>query len=164
MSNPQAPFGLRPIKAEGFATRVNYYTLSSASAAIYEGDVCELSSGVVIKSTGTTAITALGVAAKSLSTVVSVTRFPVYDDPGTIFEGRAQASCAQLNVGTRVALNQGTATNYNGQSVETIEASSTSTSYPLIVVGLIDAVDNDLTAPASYARLAVKLQSHIYNA
>lgn len=166
MSNPQAHQGFIASKSESGDVRVNYYTVSSASAQIYQGDIVELSSGLVIKSTGTTAVTALGVAARESGAMVAggITRFPVYDDPGQIFETRAAASAANANIGTRVALNQGTLTNYNGQSVQCVDASTTSTTYPLIVIRLVDAPDNDTTAPATYAKLEVKIASHVYGA
>src|SRR4051812_3743952 len=107
MSNSFAPFGLRPVSSQSGETRVNMYTLSSASTQVYEGDVVELSSGLVIKSTGTTAITALGVAARASGAITGQLSLAVYDDPGTAFEIMANASAAVLNIGTRLPLVQG---------------------------------------------------------
>lgn len=164
MSNAFAPLGLRPVKSEPGETRENYYKVSSASAQIYEGDVLEVnSSGLVQKSTGTTAITALGVAGRASGVLTGqIARFPVYDDPGTIFVAMAQASNATANIGTRVALNQGTATNQNGVSVETVDVASTSTSYPLLVLGFSSEVGNDTAS--NNAMLLVKIASHLMNA
>lgn len=162
MTNAFAPFGLRPVKSEVTETRVNYYGVSSASTQIYEGDVVELSSGLVIKSTGTVAITPLGVAARGSGTITGTFNLAVYDDPGTIFEIMANASAAVLNIGTRLPLVQGTATNYNNVSVETLSVASTSTSWPLLLTGFSTQPGNDLTS--SYMVCTVKIASHLYGA
>lgn len=162
MSNAFAPFGLRPLSSESGETRVNYYDVSSASTQIYEGDIVELSSGLVIKSTGTLAVTGLGVAARQSGTITASFKLPVYDDPGAIFAVMANASAAIANIGTRVPLVQGTATNYNGVSVETMSVVATSTSYPLLVVGFDTTPGNDTSS--SYMVCLVKIASHVYGA
>lgn len=166
MANSTAAYGFKPSKSESGESRVNYYTVSSASARIYEGDMVELSSGLVIKSTGTIAVTSLGVAARDTGVIVTggVTGFPVYDDPGSLFQVKAQASAANANIGTRIALNQGTQTNVNGLSVQTVDCSTTSTSYPLVVCGIVRRVDNDTTAPGTNLDLLVRIASHVYGA
>lgn len=162
MSNAFAPFGLRPVSSESGETRVNYYTVSSASTQIYEGDVIELSSGLARKATGTIAITALGVAAKASGTITATFSLPVYDDPGAEFEIMSNASAATSNIGSRFALAQGTATNYNGVSVETFDVTLSSTSYPLILMGFATNPGNDTAS--SYMTCRVKLASHVYGA
>jgi hypothetical protein len=162
MANNFAPFGLRPLSSESGETRVNYYTVSSASTQIYEGDVVELSSGLVIKSTGTLAVTALGVAAKQSGTITGTFSLPVYDDPGTIFAIMANASAAVANIGTKLPLVQGTATNYNGVSVETLSVVANSSSYPLQLVGFDTTPGNDTSS--SNMVCLVKINTHVYGA
>lgn len=163
MANALAPFGLKPVRSASGETRVNTYTVSSASARIYEGDLVEFSSGLVIKSTGTTAVTALGVAARGSGAITGqITGFPVYDDPSTEFHAQANASAGVTTIGTRVALNQGTATVYNDISVQTVDALVTSTSYPLLILGYSQEVGNDTGGPNQILR--VKIASHLMNA
>lgn len=156
MANSQAPFGFRPIKSPGGETRVGYYVLSSSSARVYEGDMVEFSSGKVVKSTGTTAITALGVAARPSGAITAeISRFPVYDDPQQLYACQATSGAAQSQMGIRVALTQGTISNYEGFSVQSVDVSSTSTSWPVLALGLVSRPDNE---SGNYAELIVQLK------
>lgn len=156
MANTQAPFGFRPIQSNSGETRVGYYVLSSASARVYEGDVVELSSGKVIKSTGTTAITALGVAARPSGEITAeISKFPVYDDPQQLYACQATSGAAQSQMGARIAITQSTSSNYEGFSNQSVDAASTSTSWPVLALRLVSRPDNE---SGNYCELIVQLK------
>jgi hypothetical protein len=163
-NNANAPYGLRPSKSNGAGeTRVNYYSVSSASARIYEGDIVELSSGLVIKTTATVPTSLLlGVAARGTGAIsAQIDNFPVYDDPGTRFLAQVNngtSAVAASNFGTRCGLVQGTGDSTSNLSAVAVDAATTSTSYPVLVLRRDLRADNALGA---YTECEVKLMSSI---
>lgn len=156
MANSTALFGFRAVKSEGGPSRVNYYTLSSASAQVYEGDIVEISGGLVIKSTAATP-TPLGVAAQASGTITAQnTRFAVYDDPDCIYMAKAATAVTITSVGLRCAIANFSATGLSGVSVESVDVGTQSTSYPVLILGLVDRPDN---ASGNNADIFVKLKS-----
>lgn len=162
-NNANAPFGLRPVKGISGETRVNYYTVSSASARIYEGDLVELSSGLVIKTTATVPTSLLlGVAAAGTGAISgAVSNFPVYDDPQQRFLAQVNngtSAVAASNFGTRCGLVQGSGNNDSNLSGVAVDAATTSASYPVLVIRRDLREDNALGA---YTECEVKIMNHI---
>lgn len=156
MANTQAPFGFRPIQSDSGESRIGYYVLASTSARVYEGDVVELSGGKVIKSTGTTAVVALGVAARASGALTGeISRFPVYNDPKQLYACQAKSAATQTQVGIRAALVQSTSSNYEGFSNQSVDAASTSTSWPVLILGLVSRPNNE---SGNYTELIVQLK------
>jgi hypothetical protein len=162
-NNVNAPFGLRPTKAPGGATRVNAYTVSSASARIFEGDPVELSSGLVIKSTSTLPTAILGVAARDSGVIAAggLTGFPVYDDPNGTFLAQVNNSASVVAAtvfGTRCGLVQGSGDTNSGLSAVAVDSTLTSTSYPILILRAANRGDN---ASGAYLECEVKIASRL---
>lgn len=138
-NNANAPFGLRPVKSGSGPDRINYYVVYSASAQIFEGDLVELSSGLVIKTTATVPTSLLlGVAAHGANaTATSGATLGVYDDPQTKFLAQVNNSASAVatsSFGSRCGLVQGTGDSKSGLSGVAVDAATTSTSYPILVI------------------------------
>lgn len=156
MANTQAPFGFRPIQSDSGESRVGYYVLGTASARVYEGDVMILSGGKAIKATGTTAVAPLGVAARPSGAIsAEISRFAIYNDPGQLYACQATSAATQTAVGNRCALNQSTASNYEGFSNQSVDVSSQSTSWPVLLLGLVARPNNE---SGNYAEIIVQLK------
>jgi len=162
-NNANAPFGLRPVKSSSGEARVNPYTVSSASARIYEGDLVELSSGLVVKTTATVPTSLiLGVAAAGANAVATAgAQLSVYDDPNQRFlavVANGTSAVAVSSFGTRCGLVQGSGDSNSDLSGVSVDAATTSTSYPVLVIRRDARPDNALGA---YTECEVKIMNHI---
>lgn len=154
MSLAAAPFGFKPVRTlNGGTIRVGYYTVSSASARIFNGDVVTLSTlGLVTRrAAADTDLRLLGVAAKDTGVIAGqVTAFPVYDDPSTVYQVQSSISSAitQAKFGQQYRIvatagNTSTGASKEALAISTIAASA---SYIARTIRLVEVTGNDLAA------------------
>lgn len=160
MANVSAPRGFVPVKSSSGEARLTYFTVGSASARIFEGDLVLINTatGCIIKATAVSP-TVMGVAAKGSGAITaSIANFPVYNDPSTIFEAEyATAVLAQTAFGNRYRVTQtagDTTTNLSKQSVSST-ASATGT---ILLLRLVNRPDNTLAASSKVECVIAKHQ------
>lgn len=114
MSNPNAPFGFKPVRSAsgGAHVSVSTYALSSASARIGKGDLVVLvNDGGIKKETSATAVGPwVGVSMCDSGTVVAGTAHPVCDDQTAILEVQGPSSTLALTDMNRILKVNGSAT------------------------------------------------------
>lgn len=192
MSNPNAPFGLRPVReASGapYTGAVRTYSMAASDAtALYIGDLVKLTgNGQIINGSPYSDVTRaasgdvfVGIVIgfhpdtrDSLTYRAASTQRRVYvaDDPGLLCE------IQQSNTGTPFAVNDiglncnvtvaagSTVTGYSGTVADNTSGATTNT-LDLKIIGLLDAPDNDIGSSASSgtlaSRLLVRLNRHQY--
>jgi hypothetical protein len=164
MSSVAAPYGWRPVNLLGGvdfsgSTRLMKMTNSYGTAIGY-GDAVKLSSGVIVKDTGTTTMTPVGIFlgctytdpnTKQLtfkqnwvaSTTATDNYAYVLDFPDAIFRIQADATVAQTAVGKNAAVVQNAVGTF-GNSAVALQASSVATTntLPLRIVGFVNGPDS----------------------
>lgn len=161
-NNVNAAYGFRPVKGVSGDSRVDYYTVSSLSARIFEGDPVEISaSGLVIKSTSTLPTAILGVAAKGSGVIgAAQTGFPVYPARGNTFiiQVNGTSAVAATVQGTRCGLVQGSGSTTSNLSAVAVDSTLTSTSYPVLILKIDNRPDNAL---GLYPEMEVEILSRV---
>lgn len=160
MANLDAAFGFVAVKSPAGNVFANEYQVLG-SARIFEGDLVTLnSSGYCVIATSTTG-DYLGVAAADSRAAVGTSTAAtilVYDDPDQIFLAQyaGSSSVTQTLVGERHAAVLNTGNTTFGTSQQEV-ATTTSSSYPLLIVGFDSQVDNEIGA---FAKVLVKIANH----
>lgn len=157
MANPDNPFGLTLIQAEGKECRVRVYA-KDTSAAIYPGDVVKLQAAgdVIVAASGDAMV---GVAAEYKA--AADTSISVYDDPNAVFIAQTSGSFAAadvgLNISTLVAAGDATLKQSN-HSLDTATAGTTAT-LQWKILGLYSKGEN---AVGANAIVRVRPNNHIF--
>jgi hypothetical protein len=168
MANLDNPHGLNAVKMlNGGRIPMNKYT-SSATTAIYQGDVVTLRANGLVATLKTTggAENILGVAACYAAVSTDVW---VYDHPETVFEiqsdGTTDPSTAAAalaivgETGPLIVTAGNTTTKVSKHEID-YDAITTGTADPLQIIGYYQGVDNDNTL--AHARFLVLLREHIW--
>jgi hypothetical protein len=178
-----APYGLKPINLIGgqvFAGATRQIPIASGYAtSIFNGDVVKLSSdGVLVKETGTTTATPVGVFVGCsytdptlkyklfsqyypASTVASDIVAYVADDPNQLFKvalvsgTTVIAGYGRTIVGNNVALVQNAGSATTGNSAVAVDGSSAATTVSL-PIRIIDVVPETVDASGNYTEVIVK--------
>lgn len=159
MSLSNAPYGFKPIRTlNGGDIRIGHYTLSSASARVFKGDVVDLlnSNGLVTRHVASSVERVLGVAARDSGVPAAggISNFPVYDDPSTVFEvqGNNTSAITQAKFGNpfRVVDTAGdTSLGYSKETVKIASATAASATHVVFAIRLSPKQDNDLSLYSS---------------
>lgn len=189
MSATAKPYGFRPINLLGGQQNSGGFRLykiaSGYATGIFYGDLVEFvaSAGTIQKSTGTTAVTPVGVfmgveymsAAQGLlqrnqwtasTTVPTGTTAWAYvaDDPDMLFELQASATLGQNAIGTNAAIVQGAGSTATGISGVTLNAATIATTATL-PVRIVDYVRRPGSALGdSFTDVIVRLNTHFNRA
>ena len=188
------PYGLEPVNLIGgqqFAGQTREIPIASAyNTNIFNGDVVKLNSdGTIVKDTGTSTATPVGVflgvsytnpSTKQklfaqywpAGTVASDAYAYVADDPDQLFKvaavssGTTVAFYGQTLVGSNVALVQNSGSSTTGDSAVAIDGTSTATTASL-PIRVIDVVPDTATGPrdnssTTYYEFLVKFNLHQY--
>lgn len=158
MSAAAKPYGFRPINLLGGQANSGSFRLykiaSGYATGIFYGDLVELvaSAGTIQKSTGTTAVTPIGVfmgveymsatqgllqrnqwtASTAVPTGTTAWAY-VADDPDLLFELQGSATLGQNSIGTNAALVQGAGSTATGISGVTLNSATIATTNTLPV-------------------------------
>lgn len=151
MSLGASPFGFKPVRTlNGGDFRVGYYTVGSASARIFRGDVVRLiaSTGLVTRWVSTSN-NVLGVALKDGGVPVTggITGFPICDDPSTVYQVQIQNTTAitQALFGGNYKVKPTTGNTSTGASKATINTTSAATASNVVrAIRLCPELNNDL--------------------
>lgn len=189
MSATAKPYGFRPINLLGGQANSGSFRLykiaSGYATGIFYGDLVELvaSAGTIQKSTGTTAITPVGVfmgveymsATQGLlqrnqwtasTTVPTGTTAWAYvvDDPDMLFEIQGSATLGQNSIGTNAAVVQGAGSTATGVSGVTLNSATIATTNTL-PVRIVDYVrrPNSVLGDA-FPDMIVRLNTHFNRA
>jgi hypothetical protein len=160
MSTVSTPYGMKPVSLVGgrvFAgsTRIVPIT-ASYGTAIGFGDIVKLSGGYIVKDTGTTACTPLGIfmgceyidantsqlTFKQNWTASNAGTSPVAyvcDDPYAVFQIQADGAVTQAKLGQNATVIQG-AVSGDGNSTNQLHASTinTTNTFPLRIIGFVN--------------------------
>lgn len=185
MATVASPYGLRLAKRLGETSQrhgISMYPIASGYAADLKcGDMVKLngSAGTIIKETGTTTATPLGVfigvaytdpAMGFLNkqqwvsgTVASDAMAYVIDDPDAVFQIQANGSLSQNSVGTNAAVVQGTGNLTLGVSGVSLNASTiaNTATLPLRIVGIVNMVGFSVAGDA-YTDVLVRFNTHFH--
>lgn len=185
-----APYGFKPVNRIGgnpYAGSTRLVPIASTAgasdAAMYDGDIVELTSAGVcqVAGSGSAVPQALGVCVgvqytNSMGQTVQAQYAPagatnavayVVDDPTALFKvvvvssGTTVASLGRTAVGqnTSVVLNSGNAT--TGDSAQAI--SSTTATTNTLPIRIVDVVPETATGADAFVELIVKINTHTYN-
>jgi len=183
MATVASPYGLIPVKLIGgqpFAGSTRMLPIASNyTTAVFNGDVVTLSSGTVVKDTGTTASTPIGVflgvewqdpirgLVHSQSfpsggvTIVTGTTIMAYvcDDPDALFMLQASGTLTQAAVGKNGDLVQNAGSAATGKSAVALATTAldTTATRPIRVIDFVSPVGD------AFPDLLVKLNTHRYN-
>jgi microcompartment protein CcmK/EutM len=187
MSNPNAPFGLRPVNAlsgQPYTGAVRTYSVPSGDGtAIFIGDAVKLvGTGQIINGSPYTDVAraasgdvicgvVIGVMQDTRDSLIyraasTQRRLLVADDPNLVFEIQQTSTGTALNVNdigfnTNLTVVAGsTVTGYSG-SIASNSAGNTTNTLDLKIVGIVDRPDNDIGSSASSGTLASRLQVRI---
>jgi len=179
------PYGLIPINLIGgqvFASATRQIPIASAySANVFFGDVVKLTTdGTLIKDTGTTAATPVGVflgcaytdpvygktfrQSYTANTVASDIVAYVQDDPDALFKAAVCTAgsttisyVTRANVGENAALVQNAGNSTTGNSGVAINATTATTNtYPIRIIDVIAETANAAASPVQYTEVVVK--------
>ena len=95
------PYGFQPLYPDD--ARVEYYKVA-ASQTIAKGDPVILSSGQVAIAVQASSTELLGIAAEASAGAAANTLIAIYDDPDTVFVGRASADASSTQIGSYLDL------------------------------------------------------------
>jgi hypothetical protein len=184
MANTATPYGLRPVNLVGgraFAGATRKLPIESGySTSIFFGDVVKMSSGYIVKDTGTSTATPIGVFMGcsymdatygwtfrqmwTASTIPQANAQPaltvapqafICDDPFAVFQIQANGSVALTQIGNNAALVQGSGSTTTGDSA--VSANATTASTNTLPLRIIDFVRGPNSSPGdSYTDLLVQ--------
>lgn len=166
MATVAAPYGLRPIGIMGsriFNHGIRKIPIASAyGTSIFFGDVVKLSAGTIVKDTGTSTATPIGVflgcsymdstygwvnrqywpasttpaSGAQPSATVGPQAF-VCDDPFALFQVQSSGSLAATALGQNAALVQGTGSTVTGNSAVAIGSAATTNTLPVKIIDFV---------------------------
>lgn len=168
MSSVAAPYGLRPVNLIGgqsFVGSTRLIKIASAYAAnIFFGQPVKFAAGTIQAETGTTSISATGVAGIFVGcsytdptlkykvfkqywptgTVTADAVAYVVDDPDIVMAVQADGTLAQSAIGKNIALTASAGSTSTGNATTAVSAASiaTTNTLPLRVIGFVDSVDS----------------------
>lgn len=182
MATTASPYGLLPVKLIGgqpFAGSTRLLPIASAyGTSIFFGDVVTLSSGTVVKDTGTTSSTPIGVflgceyvdAVSGLrhsqyfpagTTAPTGTQILAYicDDPDALFQIQSAGSLTQAAIGKNGDLVQNAGSTATGKSAVALATTAldTTNTRPIRVIDFVSPVTD------AFPDLLVKFNTHRYN-
>jgi hypothetical protein len=157
-----APYGLRPTNMQGGQVMTHGMKLMpitlNYSTAIFNGDLVKLTSGFIVKETGTTTALPIGVfmgceyedaalglfqrnywpASQAIKTNSTAWAY-VVDDPDVLFEIQSDAAVTQAMLGLNCDLTQTAGSTVTGRSAVSVAATapSTSATRPLRIVDFV---------------------------
>lgn len=167
MSSTATPYGMRPVNLVGgrvFAGSTRKLPIASGEAtSIYFGDVVKMSSGVIVKDTGTSTATPIGVfmgcsymdptygwtfrqywpggtvpQANAQPALTVAPQAFVCDDPFAVFQIQANGPVLLTQIGNNAALVQGSGSTVTGDSGVTANATTASTNtLPLRIIDFV---------------------------
>lgn len=157
MSLNFAPIGFVPIRTlNGGDVRLGYYTVASTSLRIFKGDPVALSTlGLITKWRASSTKGLIGVAADDTGVLAGqVTKFPVYDDPNTVYECQSSIATAvtqakfgsPFRVASTVSARLGNTTLGHSKAGVALATTAQSASYVVFAIRLSPKQDNDLSA------------------